>query len=172
MANRKTTTGTGGTKAIAEFTPTMSSFYLLLRRFKKTVETDMHYQVQGIDLFADDRADDLRELEVAWEDLTETVFDVILQLPVVLEDRDLRRVAFLMKSVFEIEEPCDRAHLVAEARKHRDLFDCAVPGTQGEITTRLIGRFFQVFDQMSGLKQFGGTPVEVLPSDCIGMNPA
>lgn len=172
MANRKTTTAHGGTKAIAEFTPTMSSFYLLLRRFRKTVETDLHYQVQGIDLFADDRADDLRDLEICWEELVETVFDVILQLPVVLEDRDLRRVAFLMKSVFEMEEPCDRAHFVAESRRHRDLFDCAIPGLQGEITTRLIGRFFQVFDQMSGLKQFGGTPVEVPPTDCIGMIPS
>ena len=172
MADRKTTTAHGGTKAIAEFTPTMSSFYLLLRRFKKTVEIELMYQAEGVDLFAPERADDLRDLEMAWEDLTETVFDVILQLPVVLEDRDLHRVAFLMKSVFEMEEPCDRAHFVTEARKHRDLFDCAVPGIQGEITTRLIGRFFGVFDQMAELKQFGGTPVKAPPSDCIGMNPA
>ncbi|ATX67523.1 hypothetical protein BG454_18305 [Roseinatronobacter bogoriensis subsp. barguzinensis] len=150
----------------------MSSFYLLLRRIKKTVEIEHRHQAEGVDLFAPERTDDLRDLEVAWEDLTETVFDVILQLPVVPEDRDLRRVAFLMKSVFEIEEPCDRAHFVAEARRHRDLFDCAVPGMQGEITTRLIGRFFQVFDQMAELKQFGGTPVKAPPSDCIGMNPA
>ena len=172
MANRKTTTAHGGTKAIAEFTPTMSSFYLLLRRFKKTVEIEHRHQAEGVDLFAPERADDLRGLEVAWEDLTETVFDVILQLPVVPEDRDLRRVAFLMKSVFEMEEPCDRAHFVTEARRHRDLFDCAVPGLQGEITTRLIARFFRVFDQMSELRQFGGSPVEVPPSDCIGMIPS
>lgn len=172
MADRMTTTGTGGTKAIAEFTPTMSSFYLLLRRLKKTVEIELMYQTEGIDLFAEDRVDDLRDLEIFWEELVETVFDVMLQLPVVPQDRDLHRIAFLMKSVLEMEEPSDRAHFVIEARKHRDIFDCAIPGLQGEITTRLVARFFGVFDQMSELRQFCGTPVKAPPSDCIGMNPA
>lgn len=172
MATSKNTTAAQEAKAIAEFTPTMSSFYLLLRRFKKTVETDMHYQVQGIDLFAEDRVNDLRDLEICWEELVETVYDVILRLPVVPADRDLHRVAFLMKSVFEMEEPSDRAHFVSEARRHRDIFDCAIPGLQGEITTRLIVRFFGVFDQMARLKQFGGSPVEAPPSDCIGLIPS
>ncbi|MCC5991998.1 MAG: hypothetical protein JJT99_05705 [Rhodobacteraceae bacterium] len=169
MATSKITTAAHEAKAIAEFTPTMAAFYLLLRRFKKTIQTEITLQASGIDLFTLDAAEDLRELEILWEVLTETVFDVILELPVVPEDRDLHRVAFLMKSVFEIEEPCDRAHFVAETRKHRDLFDCAASGTQTEITTRLIARFFQVFDQMSELPQFGGTPVTVRPADCFGM---
>lgn len=172
MADYMTTTAHAGAKPIAEFTPVMTAFYLLLRRFQKTIQTEIKYQAQGIDLFATGSADDLRALEICWEELTETMFDVILQMPAVPEDRDLHRVAFLMKSVFEIEYPCDRAHLLGEARKHRDLFDCATPGLRGEITTRLIRRFFGVFDQMAALPQFGGTPVDLSPSDGVCMIPA
>jgi hypothetical protein len=169
MADYMTTTALVGAKPIAEFTPVMTAFFLLLRRFKRTVRTEIRYQAEGIDLFAVRNANDLRALEICWEELTETVFDVMLQMPAIPEDRDLHRIAFLMKSVFEIEDPCDRAHLLAEARKHRDLFDCATSGLQGEITMRLIGRFFQIFDQMSVLPQFGGTAIDLPPSDGVCM---
>jgi len=172
MATSKTTTAAHEAKAIAEFTPTMAAFYLLLRRFKKTIKTEIKYQASGIDLFALDAAEDLRDLEIAWEALTETVFDVILHLPVIPEDRNLQRIAFLMKSIFEIEEPSDRAHLVAEARKHRDLFACTAPGAQGDIAGRLILRFFEVFDLMSTLRQFGGSIIELPCPDFLDQIPA
>lgn len=172
MATETPTTASHGAKAIDEFTPTMMSFYLLLRRFRKTIQTEIKYQAAGVDLFADEMADALRELEIAWEGLTETVFDVILHLPAAPEDRDLQRVAFLMKSVFEIEEPSDRAHLITEARKHRNLFSCVALAAQGEISARLIQRFFVLFDQMSDLKQFGGSVVEMPCPDFLDQIPA
>lgn len=150
----------------------MAAFYLLLRRFKKTIQTEITLRASGIDLFALDASEDLRELEIAWEALTETVFDVVLHPPVIPEDRDLQRIAFLMKSIFEIEEPSDRAHLVTEARTHRDLFTCTAPGAQGDLAGRLILRFFEIFDLMSNLQQFCGSMVDLPCPDFLDQIPA
>ena len=137
-------------------TPVGHAFSILLMRFSEMMSAETRIETSGLDVLGLELARELRRAERAREGLIEAAFDVIAAPDQSIEDRGLRRMAFLLTTLLQMDDDAERQHLHAQSCRHRDVFEIAVAGPAARQARRMQRAFFQQFDALASLQEYGG----------------
>ncbi len=151
--------GTHFSPNIAAFTPTMNAFSILLMRFSEMMLAEARIETSGLDVLGLELGRELRRAELARAGLIEAAFDVIAVPDQAREDRGLRRMACLLTTLFEMDDDVECQNLHAQTYRHRDVFEIAVVGPAARQARRMQRAFFQQFDALASLQEYGGAGI-------------
>ena len=165
MATKPTTTDPAGQGTYFKYKDTLAetaasrAFGMMLMRLKDMISAETRIETGALDVLGLELMQDLRIAERSRETLIEAAFDVIACPDACPEDRGLRRMAVLLTTFIQMEDDTDRQQLHAQTNHHRDVFDIIITGPGARHARRLQMAFFQHFDALGSLQEFGGTGI-------------
>jgi hypothetical protein len=157
MATSSDTTAHDPTKdCAAAHTPVSRAFNNLLAQLESFVAHEQSVDAPGIDVMSESFRKGLADAEAAREALFEAVGETLTAPDRRPQDRGLRRLAHVLYVMLTMEDDGDRQHFYASTVRHRDIFAIDGQSPAARLTRRLSASFFCHFDDLAGLREFGG----------------
>jgi len=153
------TSNWGSESKIALPTPVSHAFGLMLMRFSEMMSAEVRIETAKRDMINPAITDEQCAAAQSREALIEAAFDVIATPELRDVDCALNRLAFLLVTLFQLEDDLERQTLHAQTCEHRDVYEIDGAGPEARQAMRMQSAFFQQFDTLATLQKYGGAGI-------------